>query len=458
MPFVPHTQADVAAMLSEVGAADIDTLFDEIPPHLANGSLDHVPSGRSELAMLQHMAERAAADDGYTCFLGGGSYDHHIPAAGWDIASRGEFMTAYTPYQAEASQGTLQLIYEYQSMMAALTGMDVSNASVYDGASGLAEAMLMALRGNKKNKGGQILVADSVHPHYAAASRNIVRNQGVELLPMALDATGVVDLASLPADAAPAAVVIQQPNFFGRLETVDALTDWAHARDALVIAVVNPMTLAVLSAPGDWGVNGADIVCGDGQPLGVPMASGGPSFGFTCCRQTLVRQMPGRIIGRTQDLDGRVGYALTLQAREQHIRRGKATSNICTNQGLLVTAGTIYMSLMGPQGLAEVASVSHANAMTLQRVLLALPGVEGVFEGAHFNEFAIRLPLPVRDVIAAMMDKGILAGLCLADFAPESVTAADHVMLVAATEKRTTREINDYVAALTEVLSCGARA
>ena len=218
------------------------------------------------------------------------------------------------------------------------------------------------------------------------------------------------------------------------------------------------MTLAVLKAPGDWGSEGADIVCGDGQPLGVPMASGGPSFGFTCCRQSLVRQMPGRIIGRTEDLDGKPGYALTLQAREQHIRRGKATSNICTNQGLLVTAGTIYMSLVGPQGLAETAAQSHANAMALQQVLLAIPGVEAAFEGAHFHEFALRLALPAKDVIAGMIERGILPGLCLADFTDDLVDGADHVLLVAVTEKRTAAEIADYVTALGEVLQAGGQA
>lgn len=459
MPFVPHTEADVAAMLAEIGAPDVDALFDEIPSHLANGSLDRVPEGLSELEMLQHLQARADQDAGYTCFLGGGSYDHHIPAAVWDITSRGEFMTAYTPYQAEASQGTLQLIYEYQSMMAALTGMDVSNASVYDGASGLAEAMLMALRGNKKNKGGLVLVADSVHPNYVGASRNIVKNQGIEIQTLPLDASGVIDADALPVDAAPAAVVVQQPNFFGRLEAVDALTDWAHARNALVIAVVNPMTLSVLKPPGEWGSEGADIVCGDGQPFGVPMASGGPSFGFTCCRSSLVRQMPGRIIGRTLDLDGKEGYTLTLQAREQHIRRGKATSNICTNQGLLVTAGTIYLSLVGPQGLREVAMKSHAQAMALFNELTALPGVEPLFDGPHFHEFGIRLPLPAKDVMAAMLAQGILPGLCLADFAPQ-IDGAERTLLVAVTEKRTQAELDRYVTVLGEVLqtSTGAAA
>ncbi len=458
MPFVPHSEADIQAMLAEIGAPSVDALFDEIPSHLANGTLERVPAGMSELAMLQMMQARAEQDANYTCFLGAGSYDHHIPAAVWDIAARGEFMTAYTPYQAEASQGTLQLIYEYQSMMATLTGMDVSNASVYDGASGLAEAILMALRGNKKNKSRVVLVADSVHPHYTSTSHNIVKNQDIEIRSLPIDETGIVALSSLDASEAPAAVVIQQPNFFGRLEAVDAITDWAHAHNALVVAVVNPMTLGVLKPPGEWGEQGADIVCGDGQPLGVPMASGGPSFGFTCCRKSLVRQMPGRIIGKTLDLDGKDGYTLTLQAREQHIRRGKATSNICTNQGLLVTAGTIYLSLVGPQGLAEVALQSHANACELMRELVALPGVEPLFAGPHFHEFALRLPIPARQVVDAMMAEGVLPGLCLQDFCGDHFVDAERILLVAVTEKRTQAELDGYVQLLQAILSAEALA
>ena len=251
----------------------------------------------------------------------------------------------------------------------------------------------------------------------------------------------------------PGAVVVQQPNFFGRLEAVDALTDWAHERNALVIAVVNPMTLAVLKPPGEWGENGADIVCGDGQPFGVPMASGGPSFGFTCCRSALVRQMPGRIIGRTEDLEGKTGFALTLQAREQHIRRGKATSNICTNQGLLVTAGTIYLSLMGPDGLREVALACHANAMALQQSLLAVDGVSAVHSGPHFHEFAVSLPLPADTLITQMSEHGILAGLSLSGFAPELLADGDRTLLVAVTEKRTEQEIQAYVEAFKTVIS-----
>ncbi|MDG2276395.1 MAG: aminomethyl-transferring glycine dehydrogenase subunit GcvPA [Pseudomonadales bacterium] len=454
MPFVPHTAADVETMLAEIDAPSVEALFDEIPANLATGKLKKVPEGMSELAMLQMLEARAQQDDGYACFLGAGSYDHHIPAAVWDLTSRGEFMTAYTPYQAEASQGTLQLIYEYQSMMTALTGMDVSNASVYDGASGLAEAMLMAMRANKKNKSGEVWVAGTVHPHYAEASRNIVRNQGITLVEIAASQGGV-DMSALPETGEPVAVVIQQPNFFGCLEQVDALTDWAHGLGALVIAVVNPMTLAVLKPPGEWGSSdGVDIACGDGQVLGVPMASGGPSFGFMCCREKLVRQMPGRIIGKTVDLEGRDGYTLTLQAREQHIRRGKATSNICTNQGLLVTAGTIHMALMGPQGLRDVALASHNNAATLRDRLLLIPGVNAFNDLPFFNEFALRLDTEVNAVAAAMREQGILAGLDVNDFV--EIEGGGRVLLLAVTEKRTQKEMDAYVDALTSILGAAA--
>ena len=460
MPFIPHTQADVDDMLAEIGVPDIDALFDEIPNELTSDRLDHVPEGMSELAMLQHMAERAEQDQGYTCFLGGGSYDHHIPSAVWDLTTRGEFMTAYTPYQAEASQGTLQLIYEYQSMMVALTGMDVSNASVYDGASGLAEAVLMAIRANKKNKSGRVLIAQTVHPHYTQTTRNIVQNQNVMIEALPLGEGGVLDmsaLASIAADGnAPGAIVIQQPNFFGRMEDVDALTNWAHEQNTLVIAVVNPMSLGVLKPPSEWGDKGADIVCGDGQPFGVPMASGGPSFGFICSRKEFMRQLPGRIIGKTEDLDGRTGYALTLQAREQHIRRGKATSNICTNQGLLVTAGTIYMSLMGPQGIRETAVTCHRRAVDLQQRLLQIDGVEEFFTGPFFHEFALRLPIPAVQVVEAMMAEGVLPGLVLSDFSDGNLDHAEHGLLVAVTEKRTNAEIEKYVALLTQVLQANA--
>ena len=252
-------------------------------------------------------------------------------------------------------------------------------------------------------------------------------------------------VGDLPDGEAPVAVVVAQPNFFGRLEAVDAITDWAHAQGSLVIGVVNPMALAILKPPGQWGSEGADIVCGDGQPFGVPMASGGPSFGFICCRQAIVRQMPGRIIGRTEDLDGNVGYTLTLQAREQHIRRGKATSNICTNQGLLVTAGTIYLAIMGGAGLAEVAQTCHGRAVALQQKLTAIPGVTALVDGPFFNEFAVRLPVSAAEVLAAMRQRGYLAGLALSDFVDWS--DEENSILVAVTEKRTDAEIDQEVSA-----------
>ena len=451
MPYIPHTQSDVESMLETIGVDSVDELFDEIPAGLAEEQPGSLSAGLPELDMLQSMQERASLDEGNICFAGAGCYDHHIPAAVWDIASRGEFMTAYTPYQAEASQGTLQLIYEYQSMMTQLMGMDVSNASVYDGASGLAEAILMAVRSNKTNKSGTVLYAESLNPDYLSVVETIVSSQGIQLEAMAIGEHGTVEIAD-SSQPEPAAVVIQQPNFFGRLELVDEITNWAHSRGALVIAVVNPTSLGILKAPGFWGDNGVDIACGDGQPLGVPMSSGGPSFGFICCKSKYVRQIPGRVVGRTEDLEGRVGYTLTLQAREQHIRRGKATSNICTNQGLLVTAGTIYMSLMGFQGLKETAIKSHQNCNYLHSRLLQIPGVEAMFGGPFFHEFAIRLPIKSTDLIDAMADQGILAGVSFTKFDMWR-DKYPNALLVAVTEKRTKAEMDKYVDVFTQVLA-----
>ena len=448
MPFIPHTADDEAHMLETIGVSSVDQLFDEIPPSLRTGKLEHVADGVSEMAMMTHMAERAARNDNGVCFLGAGSYDHHIPAAVWDITARGEFMTAYTPYQAEASQGTLQLIYEYQTMMAGLTAMDVSNASVYDGASGLGEAILMAVRANKKNKSRRVLLAGGVHPNYSDAASNIVANQGITLEHLPVDESGRLNPDVLSADDPPAAVVVQQPNFFGLLENVDAVTNWAKQLSVLVIAVVNPLSLAIIKPPGEWGTDGADIACGDGQPLGIPMASGGPSFGFICCRSGWVRQMPGRIIGRTEDLDGRPGFALTLQAREQHIRRGKATSNICTNQGLLVTAGTIHMSIMGAAGLQSAARHCAANLKRLVDAVTRIDGVTLRFDGPAWHERVLRLPRPASEVAEAMLARGYLAGLPLGDYFDDMRDC----LLVCTTEQRTAAEIDGYAAALAAVL------
>ena len=450
MPFIPHTDADVAEMLAAVGVPDVESLFDEIPPDLRSGEFATVGDGLPEMEVLRRLGERARQDEAGPCFLGAGSYDHHVPAAVWDIAGRGEFMTAYTPYQAEASQGTLQLIYEFQTMMSELTGMDVCNASVYDGGSGLAEAVLMAVRANRRGRRGDgppvVAIAGNTHPLYVATTRTIVRNQGIEIVTLPHGEDGRVDpdaLSGLPAP--PTAVVLQQPNFFGLLDNVDPLTDRAHEVGALVVGCVNPVSLALLKPPSRWGADGADIVCGDGQPLGVPMASGGPSFGFICTRQRLVRQLPGRIVGRTEDLDGRPGFTLTLQAREQHIRRAKATSNICTNQGLLVTAATIYMSLLGPAGLRNVAAACHARTRELAGVL----GLPRCFDGPFFHECVLDVGRPADEVVKRLAERGVVAGLALGTYFPELA----HGLLVCATEKRTADEMRRFARVLAEVRS-----
>lgn len=451
MPFIPHTEEDTKEMLKAIGAPDLDALFDEIPEDLLIDSLDGVPEALSEMEITRLMRARSRRDGAPLCFIGAGAYEHHIPQAVWDIATRGEFYSAYTPYQAEASQGTLQTIYEYQTMITELTGLDVSNASLYDGASALAEAALMAVRSNRKNKSGRILLAPGVNPTYEKVATAIASSQGLtfERLPMD-SATG--NAAATPDDAdAPVAVVVQHPSFFGSLEDVDRLTDWAHERGALLIAIVNPTSLALLKAPGHWGAEGADIAIGEGQPLGVPLSSGGPYFGFMTCKQSQVRQMPGRIVGRTTDLDGQPGFTLTLQAREQHIRRSKATSNICTNQGLMVTAATIYMALLGFDGLRQVASRSHYATTRLLAGLVAIDGVERLFTGPHFHEVAVRLDQPVGPVLAALAEKDILGGYDLSANSPELGNA----LLVCATETKTDADIDAYVAALAHILTAG---
>jgi len=451
MPFIPHTKDDTQSMLDAIGANSIEDLFDEIPSELRAKPLEIVPKGRSEMAVNRLLHQRAAEDVQPLCFIGAGAYEHHIPSAVWEITTRGEFYTAYTPYQAEASQGTLQLLYEFQTMMAELTAMDVSNASLYDGASSLAEAVLMAVRANRKSKSKRIFVPRTVHPTYLKVVKTITQHQGITLEVFDYDKQGghlnIESLHSEPGDFT--ALIIPQPNFFGVLEDVDALTDWAHAHGALVIGVVNPMAMALITPPGEWGTKGADIVCGEGQPMGVPLSSGGPYFGFMCCAQKHVRQMPGRIIGATNDLDGKNGYALTLQAREQHIRRSKATSNICTNQGLLTTAATIYMALMGPEGLRRTAASSHANTSSLTKQLSAIEGVEAVFSQPSFHEKVLRLNKPVNEVLIALEDRGILGGYDLSAEFPELGNA----LLVCVTETKTEEDIHLYISSLQEVLT-----
>jgi glycine dehydrogenase subunit 1 len=448
MPFIPHTEKDTREMLAAIGAESIADLFDEIPPELMIDHLEHVPEAMSEMEISRLMRHRARMDGSPLCFIGAGAYEHHIPTAVWDIATRGEFYSAYTPYQAEASQGTLQVIYEYQTMITELTGLDVSNASLYDGASALAEASLMAVRANRRVKTGRILLAPGVNPVYEQVAAAIAGAQGLTFERLPQDpASGNVDFDQLPQGREPVAVVVQQPSFAGTLDDTDRLTDWAHAQGAVLIGVVNPTSLAILLPPGQWGKDGADIAIGEGQPLGVPMSSGGPYFGFMTCKQKHVRQMPGRIVGRTTDLDDNPGFALTLQAREQHIRRSKATSNICTNQGLMVTAATIYMSLLGYDGLVNIANTSHGNTTSLADGLCDIDGISRLYDGPFFHEVALKLDRPVAALLAALAERDILGGF---DLTP--IVGLD-ALLVCATETKTEADINAYIAAFADVMS-----
>ncbi|HEV8331501.1 MAG TPA: aminomethyl-transferring glycine dehydrogenase subunit GcvPA [Steroidobacteraceae bacterium] len=451
MPFIPHTESDVREMLAAIGAPSIDALFEEIPAALRIKSLAGIPEALTEMEVGRLMQQRAGRDGRPLNFLGAGAYEHHIPAAVWAIVTRGEFYSAYTPYQAEASQGTLQLLYEYQTMMASLTGMQVSNASLYDGASALAEACLMAVRAHRKSKSARILVPAALNPTYLDVARAITEGQNLKFDVLPYEATnGTLSTSSLDAYKGQdiTAVVVQQPNFFGLLEDVDAIADWAQANNAQLIAVVNPLSLALLKPPGEWGTKGADIVVGDGQPFGVPLSSGGPYFGFMTTRMEHVRQMPGRIIGRTVDLDGKPGFTLTLQAREQHIRRSKATSNICTNQGLLVTAATIHMSLLGAAGLEKVAAASQTQTSALVAALTRIKGVKLAFSGPRFHEAVLQLDRTPGEVIEALTKRGIVGGYDLSRQYPELGNA----LLVCATETRTDEDIAAYAAALAEVM------
>jgi glycine dehydrogenase subunit 1 len=455
MPFNPHTPKDVSDMLAAIGAKKIEDLFDEIPKELRIKGLAGIPDALNEMMIGKLMMARAAQDGTPLNFIGAGAYEHHIPAAVWAVTTRGEFYSAYTPYQAEASQGTLQLIYEYQTMISSLTGMEVSNASLYEGGSAVAEASLMSIRAHRRSKSQRILVPTSVHPHYRKVAVSTATGQGVrfEEVPCPKGYLSVVDLAKYQGEDI-TAIVVQQPNFFGVLEDVDAITDWAHANGAMVIGSVNPTSLAILKPPGEWGTKGADIACGDCQPLGVPLSSGGPYAGFLTTRMEYVRQMPGRIVGRTVDAEGKQGFALTLQAREQHIRRGKATSNICTNQGLLVTAATIYLSLLGPEGLARVANESHRRTNELVAALTRIKGVKLAFERPRFHEAVLQLDRPAAQVIAELASRGIVAGFDLSNDYPE----LGHALLVCATETRTDADIKAYADALAETLKVAVRA
>jgi len=450
VPFIPHTHDDIDQMLATIGTASINDLFDEIPTELRCGELSGIPDRVSEMEISRIMQRFASMDGSPLNFIGAGAYEHHIPAAVWQLTTRGEFYTAYTPYQAEASQGTLQIIYEYQSMMTGLTGMDVSNASLYDGASSLAEAVLMAVRAHRKSKSRKILMPQTVHPAYRATTHAIVKNQGIELIDLPWCDKGNTSIEALEVFSGQdiTALVIPQPNFFGVLEEVDALTNWAEENNVLVIGIVNPLSLGLLKPPGEWGNKGADIVCGDGQSLGAPLSSGGPYYGLLCCKQAHVRQMPGRIVGRTTDADDKPGFVLTLQAREQHIRRSKATSNICTNQGLVVTASTIHMALLGPQGLKSVAANCYANTHTLAEKITDLD-VKRLFTGEYFHEMALDLGQPASEVLTRMATDNVNGGYDLGKVHSQ----LDTCILVCTTETKTEADLERYIEVLGKALN-----
>lgn len=452
MPYIPHTPKDTEQMLQAIGVSELQSLFDEIPSSLQYAGFQNIPEGLSEMEMLKEAHHLANKNRNGICFIGAGCYEHHIPAAVWDIASRGEFLTAYTPYQAEASQGTLQLLYEYQTMICELTAMNVANASMYDGATALAEAVLMAVRVNKHSKSNRILIAGTVHPFYRETIETIVRNQHIEIITLPFDAQqGITALAAVEQynNEDISTLVIAQPNFFGCLEQVDQLTDWAQQHQVISVACVNPISLALLKPPGLWGTHGVDIACGEGQPLGSPMASGGPYFGFLSAKMAHVRQMPGRIIGCTIDKEGKTGFTLTLQAREQHIRRAKATSNICTNQGLLVTAATIHMSLLGAEGLNQVASQCHHNTHELVDALTQIDGVDLVFTAPYFHEALLKLNQPVNKVLQQLTEAGIAGGYAPAEHYPQ----LENTLLVCVTEMRTAEDLAQFSKALTAIMT-----
>jgi glycine dehydrogenase subunit 1 len=455
VPYIPHTTEDVRTMLDRIGAASLEDLFDEIPESLRITSLPGVPDALPEMDVARLAGTRASADGRPLNFIGAGAYEHHIPAPVWALVTRGEIYSAYTPYQAEASQGTLQIMYEYQSMIAGLTAMDVSNASLYDGASALAEACLMAVRAHRRSKSARVLVPATVNPTWRRVAGVMTEGQGLRMETLPYDAaTGRLDPASLARLAGEdvTAIVVQQPNFFGQLEDVGAITRWARANGVLVVAAVNPVALALIAPPGEWGDGGADIAVGDAQPFGVPLSSGGPYVGFMACRMEHVRQMPGRIAGRTVDTEGKPGFTLTLQAREQHIRRAKATSNICTNQGLLMSAATIHLALLGPAGLERVARACVARTAELVSALTRLPGVKSAFTGPRFHEAVIRLERPVAPVLEVLAAAGIVGGCDIGGDYPE----LGHALLVCATETRTQADIGTYARALGSVLGRAA--
>ena len=445
MPYVPTSTDDRKAMLAAIGAGSFEELFATVPAELRlDGQLD-LPAAMGELELSAHMAELAAGNTAAgesACFLGGGSYDHFIPAAIDAIASRSEFYTSYTPYQAEAAQGNLQAMFEYQTLIAQLFGMDVSNSSLYDAASAAAEAVMMALRATGHRD--RVVVAASVHPEYRQTLATYLANSSAELITVGTP-EGAVSAEQLEAavDEQTACVLVQHPNFFGCLEEMNAIAAIAHNAGALLIAVVDPISLGLLERPGDYG---ADIAVAEGQSLGSPMAFGGPYLGIIACREEFLRRMPGRLVGQTVDRRGRRCWVLTLQTREQHIRRDKATSNICTNQGLIALRAAVYLSLMGPAGMRRIAELCLQKARYAAEQLTAAGSLSLAFARPAFKEFVVRAAdRNVEDLLEAGRRENILAGVPLRQWYGELADC----LLVAVTEKRTKQEIDRLVSTLT---------
>jgi glycine dehydrogenase subunit 1 len=446
MTFNPHTDADRDEMLRKIGIESIDNLFAAIPERIRFPRLD-LPPVLTEMEAAAHLAELAARNvvpaNGNT-FLGAGSYHHYVPATVGQILARGEFYTAYTPYQPEVAQGTLQVIYEFQSMVAALFAMDVANASLYDGATALAEGVLMAVSLPKKRR--RIVVSGTVHPSYRDVIRTYTSGLSVDLIELPVPTSGFVAEAE---DFRPhlnqelACLVVQYPNFFGAIEDVAAVAELAHEAGGSLVVGTLPVPLALLRPPGELG---ADIVAAEGQALGVAQSFGGPYVGLLATKQTLVRQMPGRLAGMTTDAEGKRGFVLTLQTREQHIRREKATSNICTNQGLMATAATVYMASLGSEGFREVARRCFANAHYLADRLTAIPGYEMALDGPFFHEFVIQTPVPAAKVNRRLAAANIIGGYDLA----RVDAALDHHLLLCATELNDKASIDALIAALSD--------
>jgi glycine dehydrogenase subunit 1 len=442
MRYIPNTPTQQREMLQAIGVATVEDLLARIPPKARLSRPLNLPGAMAETDLVRHVRRMAAANaaaDDFVCFLGGGSYDHAIPSPINHLVSRGEFFTAYTPYQPEASQGTLRTIFEYQTMMAELTGMDVANASIYDGASSLAEAALMAHSVTGRDG---ILLSRGVNPLYRQVVETYCEGPELRLRSVPVG-DGVTDLDALRkavTDRA-AAVVVQSPNFFGCLEDLRAAAEIAHGAGALLVAVSDPANLGLLTPPGALG---ADIVVGEGQGLGVPMGFGGPNLGVFATRKELVRRMPGRLVGATVDLDGQRGFVLTLQTREQHIRREKATSNICTNVALCALMATIYVAIMGKRGLRKVGELSTAKAHYAAAELTKIPGVRLRFAAPFFKEFTLQLPKSPDRVVKRLLKERILGGVPLKAFDRQFRDC----LLVAVTERRTREEIDAFAAAL----------